>query len=237
VLSIGEVLMLDRFLDSEISFIHYLSRRASLEQQIDVEGDEQDLLSVYLTNGFYFDQEALAGQRLFLNNVDWLVRRSKQPRTDRTFVDLPGVHLTSFWLTVVKEVYALSEHLNRFDIIINILNQTPPRRAALERSILRWRRGESDKAGNLMFAQETIAGRLFSIAVYLVPKPPSELDWHPTARDLAMRILPDVEAADIVVVGIARRSKKSFDALSFFRLGQLRKTKPAEGTLVTDQRA
>lgn len=220
VLSIGELLMLDRYLDCEISFIHYLCRRASIEHQLDVEGDEQDLLSVYLTNGFYFDQEALVGQRLFLHNVDWRVRQPKQPRTDRTVVELPGVHVTSFWLALVKDIYALTEHRNRFDIIINILNQTPPRRAELERSIRRWRRGEAHRAGDILFAQDTIAERLFSTAIFLLAKPPSELDWHPTARDLAANILPDVQTADMVIVGIARRSKQSYDALSFFRVGK-----------------
>lgn len=51
VLSLGELLMIEQVLDSQISFAHYLSRRAVLENQVPFDGDEQDLLSLYLTNG------------------------------------------------------------------------------------------------------------------------------------------------------------------------------------------
>lgn len=45
-------MMIAKHLDSEVSFGHYLSRRYSIESLLDFIGDEQDLLSMYLTNGF-----------------------------------------------------------------------------------------------------------------------------------------------------------------------------------------
>ena len=51
VLSIGELMLVWRYLDTEISFFNYLTRCATLEEPIDFEGDEQDILSMYLVNG------------------------------------------------------------------------------------------------------------------------------------------------------------------------------------------
>ncbi|MGO8506652.1 hypothetical protein AB9F35_35590, partial [Rhizobium leguminosarum] len=45
--------MIAKFLDTEVSFVHYLTRRATLEDLIQIEGDEQDYLSLYLTNGLW----------------------------------------------------------------------------------------------------------------------------------------------------------------------------------------
>jgi|GEM_PF-6445968 len=44
--------MIAKHLDNEVSFSHYLSRRYTIENLLDFVGDEQDLLSMYLTNGF-----------------------------------------------------------------------------------------------------------------------------------------------------------------------------------------
>ena len=52
VLSLAELRMLSERLDTEISFLHYLTRRATADDVLDFVADEQDLLSLYLTNGF-----------------------------------------------------------------------------------------------------------------------------------------------------------------------------------------
>ena len=51
--------MISRYLDSEAAAQHYLTRRATLEDVLNFEGDQQDLLSLYLTNGFWFGDEIL----------------------------------------------------------------------------------------------------------------------------------------------------------------------------------
>ena len=60
VLSLGMMLVW-RYLDTEVSFFHYLTRRATLEDVVDFEGDEQDILSMYLINGLSIDSERIAG--------------------------------------------------------------------------------------------------------------------------------------------------------------------------------
>ena len=63
VLSLGELMLIWRYLDSEISFFHYLTRRATLEDLLEFEGDEQDILSTYLINGLFIDPENLQGRQ------------------------------------------------------------------------------------------------------------------------------------------------------------------------------
>ncbi len=84
VLSLGELMLIWRYLDTEISFFHYLTRRATLEDLVDFEGDEQDILSTYLTNGLCIDWENFQGRQLQFLNVDGVVRAGKTPRRDRT---------------------------------------------------------------------------------------------------------------------------------------------------------
>jgi len=96
VLSLRELQMIVRFLDSEVSLIHYLTRRATLEQVLDFEGDEQEILSAYLTNGLWVDkevlEEALEGYILPLHGLDAKVRLPKVARSDRTVVETHGIH-------------------------------------------------------------------------------------------------------------------------------------------------
>ncbi|WP_186397202.1 hypothetical protein [Stappia sp. TSB10GB4] len=59
VLSLGELHMICRYLDTELAVQHYLTRRSSIDDLIEFEGDEQDILSLYLTNGLYLDRTEL----------------------------------------------------------------------------------------------------------------------------------------------------------------------------------
>lgn len=90
VLSLGELLLVWRYLDTEVSFFHYLTRRATLEELVDFEGDEQDILSMYLINGLYIDPEKVKGRKLHFLNIDGAVRTGKTPRRDRTEFEIFG---------------------------------------------------------------------------------------------------------------------------------------------------
>jgi hypothetical protein len=59
VLSLGELMLIWRTLDTEVSFFHYLTRRATLEELVDFDGDEQDILSMYLINGLCIDPDKI----------------------------------------------------------------------------------------------------------------------------------------------------------------------------------
>src|SRR3569623_1285042 len=92
ILSIGELRMIAARVDTELSFFHYLTRRGTIEELISFHGDEQDLLSMYLVNGFQLDLEALAGRPVMFGMADAPVRGPKMPRQDRTEFATPGVH-------------------------------------------------------------------------------------------------------------------------------------------------
>ena len=77
VLSLGELQMIARFLDTEVSFQHYLTRRSTVDELIDFDGDEQDILSLYLINGLCLDPSALEGQRVAFLEADTPVRTQR----------------------------------------------------------------------------------------------------------------------------------------------------------------
>ena len=82
VLSIGEMLMVWRYLDTEISFFHYLTRRATLEELVDFEGDELDILSTYLVNGLCFDPKKIEGRKIIFLEMDHSVKSDRTPRSN-----------------------------------------------------------------------------------------------------------------------------------------------------------
>ncbi len=83
VLSVGELMLIWRHLDTEVSFFHYLTRRAMLEELVDFEGDEQDILSLYLIKGLCIDSENAKGRKLHFLEIDEIVRTEKTPRQNR----------------------------------------------------------------------------------------------------------------------------------------------------------
>jgi hypothetical protein len=227
VLTLGELLMIDRFLDSELSFIHYLSRRAVLEHQIHFDGDEQDLLSLYLTNGFCLDTEAIQDKVISFHEADLPVRVSKVARTNRKVVDLCGVQLSPLWRVTVKELYQTWAEPYRFDAINVILNQYPPNLAEFERRIRRWRRGQSHNGEDAISTQSKVANRTFILAMHLMKRAPSsEFEWREIARSILTEMAPTEGEMDCAVFCVARWSKQcTFDAVSFFRTGALQETK------------
>jgi hypothetical protein len=218
VLSLGELQMIVRFLDSEVSFIHYLTRRATLEQVLDFEGDEQDILSAYLTNGLWIDSESLDGRRVLFFGSDAPVQLPKVARSDRTVVELQGVLLSPLWQTVVRELYRDKDQRHRFDIINVILNQMPPALADFERRIRRFRRGVSPTDGDMAFLKFPIGSKVFVLAIHLAKKQPDEVEWQDMGRDLVRMLMPEGGGVECATFMFVRRSRQTtFDRASFYR--------------------
>ncbi len=220
VLSLGELQMIARFLDSEVSFVHYLTRRATLEQVLDFEGDEQDILSAYLTNGLWIDTEALEGQRVMFFASDAAVRRHKVPRVDRTIVDLPGVALSPLWKSIVQELYRDDKNRYRFDIINTILNQMPPALRDAEHRIRRFRRNIPQPEGDILIVKYAVGKKIFAIVAYMAKPYPDFSEWQETARNIAKMLLPKGGSVECAAFVFLRRSKTTFDAVSFYRCGE-----------------
>ena len=218
VLSLGELQMLSRFLDTEISFVHYLTRRSTLEEVMDFDGDEQDLLSMYLINGLWLDPTELAGRKIMFHNADGAVRRSTTPRTERTAAEVLGIQLSPFWLSTVRELYGDRTQRHRFDVITAILNQYPPAMAEFERKIRRWRRGGDGKDGDTLFAKYVIGTRQHVVAIHLA-KRIGEEEWTTRAREIArFATLSHEGPTECAVFLILRQSKeRTFDGIYFAR--------------------
>ena len=217
VLSIGDLRMISAFLDTEIAFFHYLTRRSTIEQLITFTGDEQDLLSVYLTNGFQIDASALKGIQVIFGMADSPVRKFKVPRADRRQAETIGVHLPPTWKLVVAELYR-SDSRHRFDMIETILNMDPAALKGLEVRTRKWRAGAGKS--DLMMVRSTVGRRTFALVVSLSKEIfVSEEAWHMSAKDYARITHEQMDATECLVI---LRSKKlpslTFNAVSFFRM-------------------
>ena len=124
ILTLAELRMISDRLDTEVSFLHYMTRRATADDVLDFVADEQDLLSMYLMNGFVVNTRALDGRQVTFLQADGAVRGRASPRADRREFATPGITLPPMWALIAKEVYA-DDHRHRFDILLTILNQVP----------------------------------------------------------------------------------------------------------------
>jgi hypothetical protein len=140
VLSLGELMLVWRCLDTEISFFHYLTRRATLEEAFDFEGDEQDILSMYLINGLCVDSEQARERQLQFVGFDQLLPFEKIPRQNRKEFEVYGVPLSGYWKSVLREIYRNPTVHHRFDITQVVLNQDPHALAGIEHSVRKWKK-------------------------------------------------------------------------------------------------
>lgn len=218
VLSLGELYMIITFLDSEVSLVHYLTRRSTLEQVIDFHADEQDLLSTYLHNGLLIDGEALKGQKIILFMSDRAVRERKTPRADRRVAELHGVKLSPMWDEIVRKVYRATEDRNRFDIINVILNQNTGALLELEKRIRRFQRGVSNKGETTFFLNYQIGRITYALAVHMEPRLIDPEEFQTFGRHLTWELLEEdqgVECASFLFV--RKPTVRTFMIASFYR--------------------
>lgn len=223
VLSLGELMLVWRHLDTEVSFFHYLTRRATLEETIDFEGDEQDILSMYLINGLCIDPEVLQGRQLRFLNFDGVVRAGKTPRRDRTEFEIFGIPLSRYWQLTLEEIYRDATLRHRFDILQVVLNQDPNGLVGVERQWRKWKRGlVSQKKGDLIFVRNAIGNRVFVLAYHLTKHPLVAEEWAVRARTIARDAAGTMfEASDCTVMLRTKKSKeRTYDGVSFHRLAR-----------------
>ena len=220
VLSLGELMLIWRYLDTEISFFHYLTRRATLEELIDFEGDEQDILSMYLINGLYIDPDKVQGRQLRFLEIDGIVRTGKTPRQDRTEFEIFGVPLSYYWRSTLEEIYRDVSLRHRFDILQVVLNQDPHALAGIVQHVQKWKRGlTSGKKGDLLIIRQTIGKRVFVLAYHLVKRLMTGQEWTERSRTIARDAAGVFGASDCAVFMRIKKSKEdTYDGLSFHRI-------------------
>ena len=217
IISLGELRMIAAFLDSEVSFFHYLTRRSAIEDQVSLLGDEQDLLSMYLVNGFCIDVAAIEGREVMLFDADAMVRGPKVPRIDRRSTHTPGVMLPPFWRLVIKEIYEGTNE-RRFSMIEVIMNQRPPGLTGMARRMRDWRSGAGG-GGSVMMVDYPVARRTFLLVVVLMRDGFADAsDWLDWSRGTAAKLAGPLGATDCLVLLRTRRSPSlTYDGLGFFR--------------------
>lgn len=219
VLSLGELHMICRYLDTELAVQHYLTRRSSIDDIIEFDGDEQDILSLYLTNGLYLDPTELEGKRVMFHASDTPVRLPKTPRSDRRETEVP-VALSLMWHQIVQELYRNTDQRHRFDIINTILNQFPPSLFNFEKRVRRFRRGVPHNGEDVAITKFAVGGKLFVVACLLAKIPLDPGEWQDFGRHIVGMFAEQADAVDCATFLFMRRSKeRTFDGVSFYRYG------------------
>lgn len=225
VLSIGELILMWRFLDSEISLFHYLTRRATLEEELDFVGDDNDILSTYLTNGLYFDRDETQNKKVYFFNADSIIQEHREPRSNRTEFDTKGIRLSRYWKLTLEEIYRVEDLPHRFDIIRVLLNQDPTTLKNVDRIVRRWKSGRLVRRnGDTILLRQEIGERAFIVAYHLVKWPVPAEEWKTRSRAIAIEwassLSMDSDCA--VFLRVKKSDYRTFDAVSFFRLGRSR---------------
>ena len=223
ILSFGELRMIWKFLDSEVSFGHYLSRRYSIDKLIDFEGDEQHLLSMYLANGFCISGSDTTKHRVILNS-DNQIRVHKTPRTNRSNADVLGIKLTTFWKRIVESIYlgdpGIDEH--KFDILFTILNQPPKLLRDLQRRVSKLRSGGGGISRSGEHSKLSIGNRQYIVMINLIDIRKISSPESLTDTCLHMATVASYEFqgnTDCVVLTFMKHKRNSvFDGVAFFRL-------------------
>lgn len=218
ILTLAELRMISDRLDTEVSFLHYMTRRATADDVLDFVADEQDLLSMYLMNGFVVDTGALDGRQVTFLHADAAVRGRASPRTDRREFATPGITLPPMWALIAKEVYA-DDHRHRFDILLTILNQVSANLEGMAATVRRWRSGAGKGTGNTLSARTVVGDRIFVVAVHRARDHPAHgEEWTAMSRMIGHDVAEKLGATDCVVILKSRRSRSpTFDGISFFR--------------------
>jgi hypothetical protein len=218
--TLGDLQLMSQYLDSELSFQHYLTRRQNVDDVINFNGDEKDILSIYLTNGLWMDAAKLGDERISFAQIDGPVRQKKVPRLNRTEADLVGPRLPPLWLAITREIYRKTDQRHRFDIVNAILNQGRPDLAFLEKTVRRFRRGVRHNGDDVMVVKYDVGARRYILACYLAKSIPMESERESMIRGVAMQFKENFQFVECAAFIFLRRSKQdTFDSVSFGRYG------------------
>ncbi len=221
VLSLGDLILIWRYLDTEVSFFHYLTRRATLESIVEFEGDEQDILSLYLVNGLRIDKRKLGGRKLRFIEFDNIVRGQRIPNKDRTRFEVLGLPISGYWKNVLREIYQDVGQRHRFDIMQTIMNQSAEALAVMEATGRRWKWGTSGrKDKDILFSDVAMGGRKFVLAYFLSKGFFTPDSWRELSRQVARAGSAGLLGGSDCVTLLRQKKSKSltFDGVSFHRM-------------------
>ena len=234
--TLNELQMISIFLDCEVSFGHYLTRRYSIEKIMNFHGDESDLLSMYLINRFCIDESTRSRIPYLFKNADRLVKQAKVPRSNRANAEVVGVQLPGFWMSLVRKIYIgdpLFEQC-KFDILFTLLNQPPQNLDFLQRRILNWRSGGGGTSKTGEFSKFSIGNRQYVLSVYLfdVRKVSSQFELENACIQFAEKIRKSFHGiSDCLVLRFNRHTNPvTYDGIYFTRVYNL--NAPVAGTII-----
>lgn len=95
----------------------------------------------------------------------------------------------------------------------------------MERRIRRWRRGQSIDGQDTIISRYEIGAQQFVVVAHLMSHIDGADAWRARSREIGYNLGNIMGATDCAVFLFLRRSKeKTFDGVSFFRMGQRQPT-------------
>jgi hypothetical protein len=151
-ISLTDLEVIFELLPFEAEKIHYFARRREIEDHLNYEGDELDLLSFYLENGFNIDETEYNSEIM----ID-LILKSKE--IDPYFeginrgvkVNKPGLEMTEWWKDILNKL-SNKKPKNWLETSFILLNSTKKNQEKFEKTLeglkKRIRTGKVDKKHN-----------------------------------------------------------------------------------------
>jgi len=151
-ISLTDLEVIFELLPFEAEKVHYFARRREIEDHLNYEGDELDLLSFYLENGFNIDETEYNSEIM----ID-LILKSKE--IDPYFeginrgvkVNKPGLEMTEWWKDILNKL-SNKKPKNWLETSFILLNSTKKNQEKFEKTLRglkkRIRTGKVDKKHN-----------------------------------------------------------------------------------------
>lgn len=151
-ISLTDLEVIFELLPLEAEKVHYFARRREIEDHLNYEGDELDLLSFYLENGFNIDETEYNSEIM----ID-LILKSKE--IDPYFeginrgvkVNKPGLEMTEWWKDILNKL-SNKKPKNWLETSFILLNSTKKNQEKFEKTLRglkkRIRTGKVDKKHN-----------------------------------------------------------------------------------------
>jgi hypothetical protein len=223
LISIGDLGFYKRFLDSEVSFVHFLSARHDLQNIADFDGDEIDTVSAYRHMRLIFHEKDVSDKHLVFEGSRDLAENKYVPRQKRDVLEFIGPELPPGWKKVLRWLYESSSPY--FFEISEIVLSNPVHWlqrlwAGSSRELKKLKRGQHLNA----YTYKKRGIRCFVCIIHVHNDDIGRDTYVETRRSAANEHAgtvfreTDAVAADIVVVTRSRRGGIWFDYISFFRV-------------------
>lgn len=203
-ISLTDLELIFELLPLETEKIHYLARRREIEDHLQYEGDEMDLLSFYLDDGFNIGATEYDGE-VAIN----MLSKSKEldpffiARSQGISLSKPELSMTTWWKDILTQIHKRRPQ-NWVETAYILLNSTKEDQGnfikALDRLQERIKKGRTEKPHNWVSFLSGPPRRRYSIVGYIYTTEDKELRNNIMSTILHQESKDDIRG--VVIIGI-----------------------------------